>query len=119
MAELLVDTDVCIDHLEDVRRLPGRRSHLGYSVVTRVELFVGADDETEESAIRGLLRSMDEYPVDRRVADEAGRVRREHGLRLADALIAATALVHGFTLHTRNVRDFRRVRGLRLRPSRS
>jgi predicted nucleic acid-binding protein len=34
---------------------------------------------------------------------------------LPDALIAATGLVHQLTLLTRNVADFRRVPGLRLR----
>jgi predicted nucleic acid-binding protein len=34
---------------------------------------------------------------------------------MPDALVAATALVHGLTLHTRNRRDFRKVAGLRLR----
>lgn len=33
---------------------------------------------------------------------------------LGDALIAATALVHGLTLVTRNVKDFRRIDGLDL-----
>jgi predicted nucleic acid-binding protein len=31
-----------------------------------------------------------------------------------DSMIAATALVHGFTLATRNTRDFERIAGLRL-----
>ena len=31
-----------------------------------------------------------------------------------DALIAATALAHGATLVTRNLREFRRVKGLRV-----
>jgi hypothetical protein len=34
---------------------------------------------------------------------------------MPDALIAATALVHSLTLSTKNVRDFRDVKGLRLR----
>lgn len=36
-------------------------------------------------------------------------------LRLPDAIIAATALVHGLQLSSRNAKDFERVRGLRLR----
>jgi predicted nucleic acid-binding protein len=55
--------------------------------------------------------SLDEIPVDRRDAE----VRRTAGLRLPDALIAATALIHELPLRTRNVDDFRRVPGLRVR----
>ena len=114
MADLLVDTDVCVDHLTGVRRLPRRTGRLAYSVITRAELLAGADD-VEVPGIRRLLAGMDELLVDRRVADRAGGLRRElQGLRMPDALIAATALVHGVALHTRNARDFRRISGLRL-----
>lgn len=118
MADLLVDTDVCIDHLVGRARLSGRRTRLGYSVITRAELRAGADNAFEAEQIRRLLRAMTEYPVDRQIADEAGRIRSEVGIRLPDALIAATALVHGLLLDTRNLADFRRVPGLRLRPRR-
>lgn len=111
MAELLADTDVCVDHLEGVRRLP-RRGRLAYSVITRAELLAG--DPAREAVVRRLLAGMDEFVVDRRIADRAGELRRL-GLRMPDALIAATALVHQLTLLTRNTPDFRRVSGLRLR----
>jgi predicted nucleic acid-binding protein len=35
-----------------------------------------------------------------------------HGLQIADALIAATALEHGLPLFTRNVRHFQMIPGL-------
>lgn len=90
---------------------------LGYSVITRAELLAGATDH-EEASVRRLLAGMDEIPVDRRVADRAGLLRRQiPSLRMPDALIAATALVHSVTLQTKNARDFKRVPGLRLRQS--
>ncbi|MEO8889277.1 MAG: type II toxin-antitoxin system VapC family toxin [Jatrophihabitantaceae bacterium] len=118
MADLLVDTDVCIDHLNGVARLPGRRARLSVSVITRAELLAGAKDAGDVAFVRRLLASMIERAVDRQIAEEAGRIRAETAVRLPDALIAATALVHGLTLHTRNVRDFKRVPGLRLRSTR-
>jgi predicted nucleic acid-binding protein len=114
VADLLVDTDVCIDHLEGVKRLP-RRGRLAYSVITRAELLAGGPDH--EAAVRRLLAGMEELVVDRRVADKAGEVRRGTGVRPPDALIAGTALVHQLTLLTRNAANFRRVAGLRVRTS--
>jgi predicted nucleic acid-binding protein len=117
LAELLVDTDVCIDHLAGVRRLPRGTGRLGYSVITRAELLAGAEGD-EEPKVRRLLAGMDEIPVDRRVADRAGQLRRDvPTLRMPDALIAATSLVYSMALFTKNVRDFKRVPGIRLRPS--
>lgn len=113
MADLLVDTDVCVDHLNGRRRLP-RSRRLAYSVLTRAELL--ADPAADAPTISRLLAGMDELPVDRRVAERAGRLRRERqSVKMPDALIAATALVHSLTLRTNNVRDFRRVDGLRVR----
>ena len=118
MVDVLVDTDVCIDHLTGESRLAGRRARLSVSVITRAELLAGARDPHDVAAIRRLLASMTERVVDRQIAEEAGRIRADAAIRLPDALIVATALVHGLTLHTRNVRDFKRVHGLRLRGTR-
>ena len=113
MAELLVDTDVCVDHLAGARRLPSPPGRLAYSVITRAELLAGAGER--EPSVRRFLAGMDEIPVDRRIADRAGLLRQElPALRLPDALIAATALVNGVALATRNQRDFQGVPGLRL-----
>jgi predicted nucleic acid-binding protein len=113
VADLLVDTDVFIDHLRGDRRLLAGRDRLSYSVVTRAELFAGRS--ANRDGLRQLLAAHLELPVDREVAELAGLVRRETGARLPDALIAATAIVHGFTLVTRNRRDFDRVPRLRVR----
>lgn len=61
-----------------------------------------------------FLEAFQLVPVDAAVANGAARVRREHGLKMPDALIAATALLQSATLVTANARDFRRVPALRL-----
>lgn len=112
MADFLVDTDVFIDHLRGAAELRPGKHRLHYSVITRAELFAG---NTATDLAARLLAALRELPVDRAVAERAGRVAREFGLRLPDAIIAATALEHGLQLSTRNTKDFHRVRGLRLR----
>lgn len=54
-----------------------------------------------------MLESFDErvVPVDARVADRWGVLGVPDPLPVIDGLLAATALVHGLTLVTRNVRD--------------
>jgi toxin FitB len=112
VADLLVDTDVFIDHLRGAAELRAGRHRLHYSVITRAELVAGT---TATELVATLLGPFHELPVDRSVAERAGRLRRESGARLPDALIAATAIEHHLQLVTRNRRDFEKVRGLRVR----
>jgi len=46
------------------------------------------------------------------VIDEAIRLRRWYRLKSPDAIIAATALLQGAEVVTRNVGDFKKVAGL-------
>ncbi len=110
-AELLVDTDVLIDHLRGERRLRFDGRRLGISVVSRCELFAGSD---EPERLRRFLWPMIEVLIDTRIAELAGMTRRETGIATPDALIAATALTHRIPLLTRNRRHFDRVPELRV-----
>jgi predicted nucleic acid-binding protein len=113
VAELLVDSDIFIDHLRGARHVPvGEDDSAAYSIVTLAELFAGA--RVDESAVRLLLAPFAILSVDRAIAERAGRIRRQSGTRIADAIIAATALERGLTLMTRNFRDFGNIPGLQL-----
>lgn len=112
MADLLVDTDAFIDHLRGATELRPGRHRLHYSVVTRAELFAGNSATDLVSRLLGPFR---EIPVDRSIAERAGRISRESGVRLPDALIAATALEHDLAIVTRNRKHFEAIRGVRLR----
>jgi toxin FitB len=112
VADILVDTDIFIDHLRGAVELKAGRHRLHYSVITRAELFAGT---TGTDLAARVLAPFREIPVDRGIAERAGRIRRENRIRMPDALIAATALERGLGLSTRNAKDFEPVRGIRIR----
>ena len=117
MAAYVVDTSVIIDALNGKR---GRRDLLlglvkqGHLLaccpVNVTEVYAGMRQK-EEAATEEFLRSLEYYHVTWPVARLAGLLKRDYRrkgttLTVADATIAAVAVVHELTLMTDNVRDF-------------
>ncbi len=99
-----------------VRWASGRTDEAWLSVLTVGEIRRGIElkrrrDEISaghlEVWLQGLLGAFESriLPVDARVAEVWGRLNVPDPMPTVDALLAATALVHGLTLVTRNVRD--------------
>jgi len=85
------------------------------SVVTECELLAGSTlTPREERAILALLEMLPRVAVTSRIARHAAQLRRRYSITIADALIAATALLSGAMLLTRDLKDFRVIRGLSL-----
>ncbi len=97
---------------------PGR---LHVSVLTLGEIEQGIarirarGDQQQASALERWLRDVEDgfadrvLPVTLAVAAAWGRQQHEQPLPVIDALIAATARVHGMTVVTRNAKDFERA----------
>jgi hypothetical protein len=85
------------------------------SVVSYVEALGFARIEAQEKAeLKAFFREWKMLRLTRPVMKQAVRLRQTRRMRLGDSIIAATALVHGETLVTRNVADFRWISGLGL-----
>ncbi len=71
------------------------------SQITRMELlgFPSLTDD-EEHEIRAFLSACRVCLLDEHIEVEAIRLRRKAALKLPDAIIAATALIHGYQLLT-------------------
>jgi len=102
------DTNILIDFLNGVeaaRREIERFEDRSISVVTWMEVMVGADEE-DEADVESFLRAFQVIPIDEQVAAEAVSLRRARRMRLPDAVIWATARVRRALLVTRNTKDF-------------
>lgn len=117
MTAILVDTDVVIEVLrerdpvvvDEWLRLGASSEPVFYSPVTAAELWQGARNK-EEAAIGTLLSALTCAPIDEQIGRRAGdylrTYRASHGTELGDALIAATAAVHGWAVWTRNRKHY-------------
>lgn len=126
---VLVDTDILID----VGRKIGptviflqaieQQAILKISAVTQMELIVGCRNKTELSSLDSFLKRFGIVPLDETITKKAVSIlhkyRLSHGLLIPDALIAATAITIASTLLTKNVKDYRFIEGLEMRPSES
>ena len=105
---LLLDTNILIDVLRGESAALAwleRQSQAQISVITWIEVLVGCRaGETE--AVEAWLESFPRLPLDDRIARESVRLRQQHGLKVPDAIILATARCADLTLVTRNSRDF-------------
>ena len=118
---MLIDSDVLIwlirGHVGAAQRL-GQISTWRISVVTYMELAQGCRDKAELARLKkGLAaRNTDVLQVTPAISQCAAELvdllALSHGMRLADALIGATAIEHGATLITANTRHFEAVQNL-------
>lgn len=88
---------------------------VGYSAITRLELFgyPGLTVE-EDAALTEVCGELEEVAVASNIVDRAIQIRRTVRIKTPDAIIAATALESNAALITRNEDDFKAIDGLEI-----
>ena len=105
----VVDTNILVDYLQGVAAARNELTNYAaplISLVTWMEIMVGAETSDEETHLRSFLKRFEVHPITTPIAERAVAIRRESRQRLPDAIIWATAQELGFILVTRNTRDF-------------
>ncbi|GAB4367770.1 MAG: type II toxin-antitoxin system VapC family toxin [Elainellaceae cyanobacterium] len=124
MAQILVDTDILIDIANNDTIAKARlttesqTSVLAVSTVTVMELIVGCRNKSELQTLNRFLSQFQILTLTNQISDRATQLLQDyflsHGLLIADALIAATAIENQIPLLSKNQRDFRFLRELDL-----
>lgn len=105
----LFDTNLLIDYLVGVNEARAEIERYRVrliSIITWMELLIGARDDAEADVIETFLRDFRTVDITRGIAREAIQIRRERRIRLPDALIWATARSESALLVTRNSKNF-------------
>jgi predicted nucleic acid-binding protein len=121
---VIFDTDILIDaglHNEQAVSLlfeTEQRTKLAISVITEMEMIVGCRSKVELQNVERFLERFTVVKLNSIISDKAvellKRYRASHGLKMPDALIAATAIISQVPLITKNQRDFRFIEKLDL-----
>ena len=108
MVKALFDTNILIDYLNGIEAARGeiaRYEAKAISIVSWMEVMVGAEPEVE-AATRAFLDGFEVLPLDGAVAARAVALRRDHRIKLPDAIVWASAQDQAALLVTRNSKDF-------------
>jgi predicted nucleic acid-binding protein len=115
----LIDSNTVIDFFNGKLPNAGRQllseAEPVISIITHIELFSGNNIINEEyQQLQRFVNIAIIYPVNLPIAAETISIRKKYKIKLPDALIAATAIVHNFTLITRNIADFKKIDNLKI-----
>jgi predicted nucleic acid-binding protein len=113
----LVDTNIIIYYLKDsipqeqlihVNNIFTHSFHI--SSITKIELLGWHRiDENQRTQIAEFLSKATVFYVDEEIERITIRLKQEKKMPIADAIIAATALLHKLILVTRNEADFQHI----------
>lgn len=85
------------------------------SVITKIELLSFPDiTSKEEIQIKELLNNFDIVELEEEIIEETVKIRRKFHLKIPDAIIAASTLLNKGILITRNEREFRKIKELKI-----
>jgi len=121
---VIIDTDILIDVARDVSEATGCLREIEHnaipaiSAVTQMELMIGCRNKKELKALDRFLSRFTILKISEAISERAVGLLRSyrlsHGILIADALIAATALNHERPLISKNQRDYRFIEALAL-----
>ena len=115
----LIDSNAVIDFCNGTLPEKGKRLLLNVnpeiSIITNIELFASKNISDEEM---GLLKRFVAFstlhPLHSELIETTIRIRKNHSIKLPDAIVAATAIFYNLILVTRNLKDFQDIKDLQV-----
>ena len=83
------------------------------SAIVEIELLCWKPEREEDlEVVRNFISDTRVFELEQNIKLKTAEIRKKHKINLPDAIIAATALDYNLTLLTRNVNDFKDIKGL-------
>ncbi len=84
------------------------------SVITQIEVLGYKTTLNAYKLLTGFVEDSTVIGLPDDIVQHTIEIRKEYKIKMPDAIIAATALVSGFAIITRNKKDFNRIYGLKV-----
>lgn len=120
---ILTDTCVLIEYFKGDPEVEKEIKNIGsesimLNTIIVMELIVGARNKVELNSIKKRLNNFQVLEINQSVMDDAGLLLEtfclSQGLKIPDAVIAATARYYDILLYSFNIKDFRYIPGIKL-----
>jgi predicted nucleic acid-binding protein len=119
--QYLIDTNVVIDYLGQKMPLVGMNfmntiidAIPNVSVVTKIEVLGFNTPDEHYQLLTQFMEDATVLDLSNNVVDTCIEIRKNHKTKLPDAIIAATALVYDLVVVSRNVADFKNIKGIQV-----
>lgn len=123
MAKNLIIVDSCvlikafrkdITAINDLKAISG---FTAYSVITELELLIGANTKTKKDALKEIFKSYYGIPLTPEISKKAVEIMHSYisgqkVISVPDCLIAATSIITGYPILTYNKKDFDFIKGV-------
>ena len=119
-ARILLDTNCVIYYLNGVLPESAREAlnvrlaiEANISVISKIELLgYSPPSNVSLKPVQDFVDTSTVFPLDEVVVQKTIEIRRIKKIKLPDAVIAATALIYGLEIISRNKTDFSGIEGL-------
>lgn len=89
------------------------KEHPCLSAITEIELLCWKTaTEQDIAVVHHFINDSLIIELERPIKFKTADIRKQHSIKLPDAIIAATAIIYDLTLVTRNTKDFKSISGL-------
>lgn len=121
MEQYLIDTNVVSDYLSDSFSSTGMafmdmalNNIPNISIITQIELLCWKTDPKTTQNVIDFINDSVVLDISPNVISHCVKLRKSKKIKTPDAIIAATALAHNFTIITNNEKDFVNIKELKL-----
>jgi tRNA(fMet)-specific endonuclease VapC len=120
---ILCDSTAIIHHFRGDRKVTEQLmkigpSNIGISVITHAEIYYGARNKKDFEIYRRFFNALATYPLTEEISNIFNGLivnySISHKVRIADMLIAATAIANNLQIFTHNRKDFDFIPEIRL-----
>ena len=122
--KLLLDTSIIIDFQRAKQKqktwlyqLANQGEDLYISIIAHTELHAGSsiwENKNQKKELETVISNLTVLPPSLEVSQMTGKLRHDSGVKITDAIVAATAITNKLPLATFDKKDFPKVKKLKL-----